>query len=203
VDPVKIAIFLAVFGLLLVIGRVLSASSEVHAAQLPLPEPQMGSAGAPDSSENDGLKQPDLTGAEIEFPIHLPPVTRLGDGRFNRPIVRNYYFAKTDLVRGPADPSSFCDEFFIELQDPESGHVWTDDYTVVTPAGLHQVMNSEKFDSLYLAGNTVVISGWDLRMVLHTVMDEIMKEYGEPKEDTGSQPVELESSKISRWGHKI
>jgi hypothetical protein len=201
VDPVKIAIFLVVFGLLLVIGRMLSASSEVHAAQLPLPEPQTRSAGAPDSSESDGFKQRDLTGAEIEFPIQLPPVARLGDGRFNRPIVRNYYFAKTDLLRGPADPASFCDEFFIELQDPQSGHVWTYDYTVATPAGLHQVMNSEKFDSLYLAGNAVVISGWDLRMVLHTVMDEIMKEYGEPK-DTGSQPVELESSKISRWGHK-
>jgi hypothetical protein len=129
-------------------------------------------------------------------------VARLGDGHYNRPLVRNYYFAKTDLLRGPADPMSFCDEFFIDLQDPESEHVWTYDYTVATPAGLQQVMNSEKFDSLYLAGNVVVVSRWDLRMVLHTIMDEIMKSYVQPESTSGGQDVMPEPGKISRWGHR-
>jgi len=177
-DPVKIVIFLAFFGLLLVVGRMLAASSEVHAAQLPRPEPQPGSAVATDPDGSDDSRGPAVTGAEIEFPISLPPVTRVGDGLYNRPIVRNYYFGNTDLVRGPADPASFCDEFYLELQDPDSEHVWTNDYTVTTPAGLQQVMNSERFDSLYLAGNVVVVAHWDLCMILHTVMDEIMKSYG-------------------------
>ena len=201
-DPVKIVIFLAVFGLLLVIGRMLAASSEVHASQLPRPELQPGSAPAIDDPENDERAKQPVIGAEIDFPIQLPPVTRLGDGQYNRPFVRNYYFSKTDLLRGPADPTSFCDEFFIDLQDPESEHVWTYDYTVATPAGLLQVMNSEKFDSLYLAGNVVVVSRWDLRMVLHTVMDEIMKGYGQPETTRVEQPAVPEPSKISRWGHK-
>jgi hypothetical protein len=201
VDPVKIVIFLAVFALLLVIGRMLSASSEVHAAQLPRPEPQPGAAPAENDTGNPDFKRPPVTGAEIDFPIQLPPVAKVGDGIYNRPIVRNYFFSKTDLIRGPADPSSFCDEFFIELQDPESKHVWTDDYTVATPAGLQQVMTSEKFDSVYLAGNVVIVARWDLRMILHTIMDETMKSYGQQEVELGDQPAAPETTKISRWGH--
>lgn len=201
-DPVKIVIFLAVFGLLLVIGRMLAASSEVHASRLPRPELEPGSAPAIDEAENNGRAKPAAIGAEIDFPIQLPPVTKLGDGLYNRPFVRNYYFSKTDLLRGPADSTTFCDEFFIDLQDPESEHVWTYDYTVATPAGLQQVMNSEKFDSLYLAGNVVVVSRWDLPMILHTIMDEIMKGYGQPGSTSAEPPATPRPSKISRWGHR-
>jgi hypothetical protein len=200
-DPVKIAIFLAVFVLLLVIGRMLSASSEVHAAQLPRPDPQPGATVPTENIGSSERRQPHVTGAEIDFPIQLPPVTKVGDGIYNRPIVRNYFFTKTDLIRGPADPSSFCDEFFIELQDPETKHVWTDDYTVATPAGLQEVMTSEKFDSVYLAGNVVIVARWDLRMILHTIMDETMKSYGRQEVELGDQPAAPETTKISRWGH--
>jgi hypothetical protein len=201
-DPVKIVIFLAFFGLLLVVGRMLAASSEVQASQLPRPEQQPGSAVATNDYRSQDSRQPGVTGAEIEFPIALPPIQRTADGLYNRPIVRNYYFGKTDLVRGPADPASFCDEFYLELQDPESEHVWTDDYTVATPSGLQQVMNSERFDSLYLAGNVVLVARWDLRMILHTIMDEIIKSYGQEEHPAGNQLTAPESSKISRWGHK-
>jgi hypothetical protein len=189
-DPVKIVIFLAFFVLLLVIGRMLAASSEIHAAQLPHLDRLAGSGIASDNDGRQESRPPAVTGAEIDFPIPLPPIQRASDGTYNRPIVRNYYFGKTDLVRGPADPSSFCDEFYLELQDPESEHIWTYDYTVTTPTGLQQVMNSEKFDSLYLAGNVVVVARWDLRMILHTVMDEIMKSYGhtEDRRDRASSP---------------
>jgi hypothetical protein len=177
-DPVKIVIFLAVFAFLLAIGRMLASSSEVHAAQLPHPRLQPGAADMPQSSRDEASPQAALTGAEINFPIQLPPVIRLADGRYNRPNVRNYYFAKIDLVCGPDDPSSFCDEFYIQFHDPESEQVWTDDYTVATPAGLQQVMSSEKFDSLYLAGNVVLVTRWDLGVILQTVMEETMKIYG-------------------------
>jgi hypothetical protein len=201
-DPLKIVIFLVVFGLLLVIGRMLAASSEVHAAQLPRPDLQPGAPGPAENTGSSERHQPHVTGAEIDFPIQLSPVAKVGDGIYNRPIVRNYFFSKTDLVRGPADPCSFCDEFFIELQDPESEHVWTYDYTVATPAGLQQVMASEKFDSLYLAGNVVIVARWDLRMILHTIMDEIMKGYGQPESTPAEQPATPEPNKISRWGHR-
>lgn len=200
-DPVKIVVFLAFFVLLLVIGRMLASSSEVHAEQLPHPDPPPSSRVAADHDVREQSRQPAVTGAEIDFPIPLPSIQRTAEGTYNRPIVRNYYFGKTDLVRGPADPASFCDEFYLELQDPESEHIWTYDYTVTTPSGLQQVMNSEKFDSLYLAGNVVVVARWDLRMILHTVMDEIMKSYGQPEHVAGNQLAAPESRKISRWGH--
>lgn len=179
-DPVKIIIFLAVFVALLVIGRILSSSSEVHAAELPHPAPQPGSLleVAQGSIPTDGEQHATPTGAEIDFPIQLPPVKQLEDGRFNRPNILNYHFARTDLVRGPADPGCFCDDFFIEAQDPQSEHVWTFAYTVATPAGLRQVMDDEKFDSLYFDRGVVIVPRWDLKLILETVLEEIMKSYG-------------------------
>jgi hypothetical protein len=191
-DPVKIFIFLAVVGLLLMIGRKLASYSEVHAAQLPRP------ATDATNSPAAGDSQSALTGAEIDFPIQLPRVTRLGDGRYNRPNVLNYYFGKIDLVDGPDDPSSFCDEFYIKLQDPESEHVWTDDYTVATPTGLQQVMSSERFESLYLAGNVLLVTRWDLRVILQTIMEETMKLYGSAEPDFGRKIPD--ANKVSKWG---
>jgi hypothetical protein len=194
-DPVKIVVFLAILGLLLVMGRLLASYSEVHAAQLPRP-----AVDTTDSSAAEGSPQPALTGAEINFPIQVPPVTRLGNGRYNRPNVLNYYCAKIDLVRGPDDPSSFCDEFYIKLQDPESEHVWTDDYTVATPTGLQRVMSSERFESLYLAGNVVLVTRWDLRVILQTIMEETMKLYGSAEPDSGRKIAFPEASKVTKWG---
>jgi hypothetical protein len=178
VDPVKIIIFLAAFGLLLLLGRMLSSSSEVHAAELPRPNgpgsaPAMTKEGG-DSDEQEGAA---LTGAEIAFPIQIPPVTRMDDGRYNRPNFLNYYFSKTDLVRGPDDPTCFFDELTLEAQDPESEHIWNYVFTVATPSGLRQVMDEEKFASLYLDGGAVIVPRWDLPMILHTVVDEIVKKY--------------------------
>lgn len=180
-DPLKIIVFLAVFGLLLLLGRLLSSSSEVHAAELPHPSPQPGGAPqiAEESGDSEGRPQPVLTGAEIDFPVPLPPVRLLEDGRFNRPNILNYHFAKTDLLRGPADSSCFYDELFIQAQDPQSEHVWTYAYTVATPAGLRQFMEEQKFDSLYFDRAVIIVPRWDLAMILHTVTEEIMKSYGQ------------------------
>jgi hypothetical protein len=191
-DPVKIIIFLAAFALLLVLGRMLSSASEVHAAELPHPG-ALGSAPAiaeegGDSEEQEGAA---LTGAEIAFPIQIPPVTRMDDGRYNRPNFLNYYFSKTDLVRGPDDPTCFFDELTVEAQDPESEHIWNYVFTVATPSGLRRVMEEEKFASLYLDGSAVIVPRWDLPMVLHTVVDEIVKKYRhkEVKEEEEEPPA--------------
>jgi hypothetical protein len=194
-DPIKIVIFLAVFAILLLIGRRLASSSEVHASQLPRP-----ATDAREGSAAEDSPQQALTGAELDFPVQVPPVTPLGDGRYNRPNVLNYYFAKIDLVSGPDDPSSFCDEFYIKFQDPESEHVWTDDYTVATPTGLQRVMSSEKFDSLYLAGNVVLVARWDLRLILQTVMEETMKVYSSAEPASGKKIAFPDASKVTKWG---
>lgn len=188
-DPVKVILFLAVLAALLVLGRILSSSSEVHAARLPVPGPADGSAdtGADDDAVMPtGHQRLPLTGAEFGFPFKLPPVTRLGDGSYNRPNFVDYYFSKTDLIRGPADPECFFDELCLKAQDPVNGHSWDWNYTVATPSGLRKVMEDEKFASLYLDGGAIIVPRWDLANILHTVVDEIMKDYSH-KQHQGQQ----------------
>ncbi|MGE5324267.1 MAG: hypothetical protein ACM3SW_15470 [Actinomycetota bacterium] len=175
-EPVKILIFAGVFLLLLLLGRMLSASSEVQAHELPhdgaplLPvQPREGDATAAGEV---------LTGAEVGFPFTLPPVRQDEKGAFNRPYYANYYFGKTDLVRGPADPRSFYDEFFLVAQDPGSEHMWETRYVVTTPSGLQQLMSQEQYVSLYLDDPVIVVAEWNLSVILRTVVDEDLKRYG-------------------------
>jgi hypothetical protein len=174
-DPIKIVIFIAAFALLLLLGRMLASAGEVHASSLPPP------SFPPDESSGAGEESllPAPTGAEIEFPIKLPPVTRMPDGTYNRPVFLNYYFGKTDLVKGPPDPASFFDEFTLEAEDPETGQQQIFEYTIATPAGLRQVMDQEKFASLYIESKTVIVVRWDLSLILETISEEIMKSYGQ------------------------
>ncbi|HEY6309147.1 MAG TPA: hypothetical protein VI488_22110 [Candidatus Angelobacter sp.] len=178
-DPVKIIIIVAALVVLLLIGRRLSASSEVHAASLPRPGPAEGSidTGGDDAAPPDNRQLP-LTGAEFGFPFRIPPVIRLEDGTYNRPNFVDYHFSKTDLVRGPGDPECFFDELSLKAEDPVNGQAWTYYFTVATPSGLRKVMDEEKFASLYLDGGAVIVPRWDLNNILHTVVDEIMKAYG-------------------------
>src|SRR5262249_2904805 len=188
-DPVKIVVFLAVFGLLLVIGRALSSSSEVHAAGRAFQPGTLPGSGEAIAEEPT---QPVLVGSEMEFPIQIPPVTRREDGSFNRPIFTNYYFAKTDLVRGPSDPNSFVDELTVLAVDPGTGEGLRYQYTVATPAGLRQHMDERRFDSLYLGASAVIIARWDLGLILETVIDQIM--HGHVAEDA---PVDEQGIKES------
>lgn len=180
-DPIKIVIFIAAFGLLLLVGRMLASAGEVHAAALPRPSTPRDE---PDVVPGEN-KRPALIGAEIEFPIKLPPVKRMPDGTYNRPVFLNYYFAKTDLVNGPADPTSFFDEFTLEGEDPATGHKQIFEYTVATPAGLRQVMDQEKFASLYIESKTVIVARWELALILETISEEIMKSYGHNDKSEG------------------
>ena len=175
-EPFKILIFAGAFLLLLLLGRILSASSEVQAHQLP----HDGAPLAPVQPLDRDVTPPReaLTGAEVGFPFTLPPVKQDEKGAFNRPYYANYYFGKTDLVRGPADPRNFYDEFFLVAQDPGSEHMWETRYVVTTPAGLQQLMNQEQYVSLYLDDPVIVVSEWNLSVILGTVIDEDLKKYG-------------------------
>ena len=111
-DPVKVIIFVAAFLMLLILGRKLSelGSSTPYPSSAPLP---------PDEPLGQSTNQPAAIGAELPFPVYLPELTRDSDGRYNRPEFHNYYFEKTDLVKGPDDPTVFYDYFRIEARDVE------------------------------------------------------------------------------------
>lgn len=176
-DWLKILIFIGAFLLLLLLGRILSASAEVHAHELPHDGAALfpvRPADEPDAASSGEV----LTGAEVGLPFSLPPVVQDEKGRFNRPYYTNYYFGKTDLVRGPADPRCFHDELFLVAQDPGSQHMWETRYVVATPSGLQQLMNQKQFVSLYLDDPVVVVSEWDLPVILRTVLDEDLKRFG-------------------------
>lgn len=192
-EPIKILIFVGAFVLLLLIGRILSASSEVHAHELPHDgaplTPVQAVEEAPTASTGEVL-----TGAEVGFPFSLPPVTEDTKGKFNRPYYTNYYFAKTDLIRGPADPRSFYDEFFLVAQDPASEHMWETKYIVTTPSGLQQLMSKEQFVSVYLDDAVIVVSEWNLAVILRTVVDEDLKRFG-AAEDYG-EPLSIPNNQV-------
>lgn len=177
-DLIKILVFVVAFVLLLVVGRLLSASSEVHAHQLPYDGGGTPLPVVPVEQEAEPASREVLTGAEVGFPFSLPPVTQDDKGRFNRPYYTNYYFGKTDLVRGPADPRAFHDELYLVAQDPASSHSWQRKFIVATPAGLQQLMSQEQFVSVYLEDDVVLVSEWNLSVILQTVVEEELKRYG-------------------------
>lgn len=194
-DPLKIILFIAVFAALLLLGRMLSSSSEVHASELPAPRPEdaPGVPAPPVAPEQP--RKPAVVGSEIEFPIPIPPVRQLADGTYNRPNIVNYFFTKTDLLLGPEDPDCLFDELRVEAQDPGNKSPLTYGYTVATLAGLRQAMDQEKLDSLYLEGNPlVIVPRWDLRLILQTVMDQIIKGYSGEQLEAREEEAEAEES---------
>lgn len=182
-DLLKIAIIVAGIALLYLIGRWLSPAVDRREDFLvrsngPDPAP-VGDEGK--WSERNG---PPVAGAEIKFPIALPPVVQQFDGTYNRPEITNYFFLKTDLLQGPSDHDSFSDELHVEGRDPGNKYPLEYIYTVATLAGLKRVMEDNHLASLYL-DTVVIIERWDLPLILRTVMDDIIKDYtaGEFEED--------------------
>lgn len=183
-DPVKIVIFVAAFLLLLLLGRKLSAFSESSIATpvTPLPEPPAAEPvvmAAPRSTR----KEPAVVGAELPFPIHVPEIKRDADGRYNRPEFLNYYFEETDLVLGPENPAAFYDDFYVLVRDIENNHTAFYKYFVATPAGLQKAMDDEHLPALYLEEQALIVSRWDVPLILDTAVKDIMKSYTESKND--------------------
>ncbi|SRR6266404_4432661 len=175
-DPVKVIIFVGAFLLFLLLGKRFSTSDDSHVVSgLPLIEE---STVGIEEEEEEKNKQPAAVGADLPFPLRLPDLELRDDGTYNRPQFLNYYFAKIDLITGPPDPNSFCDEFFIETRDPKNKHQATYQYLVATPAGLQRQMQSERLSALYLDNQTVIVASWDLTLILDTTVQEIIKTYG-------------------------
>lgn len=119
----------------------------------------------------------------MPFPIHVPEIKRNDDGRYNRPEFLNYYFEETDLLRGPENPASFYDDFYVLVRDIENNHTAFYKYFVATPAGLQKAMDDEHLPALYLEEQALIVSRWDVRLILDTAVKDIMKSYAERKDD--------------------
>jgi hypothetical protein len=180
-DPVKVVIFVVAFLLLLLLGRKLSSFSE---STIITPPPGSGfdehaSVAAPHMAG----KEPAVVGADLPFPIHVPEIKRDADGKYNRPEFLNYYFEETDLVRGPENPASFYDDFYLLARDIENSHTVLYKYFVATPAGLQKAMDDEHLPALYLEHQAIVVPRWDVSVILETAVKDIMKSYDERKDD--------------------
>ena len=182
-DPIKVVIFVAAFLLLLLLGRKLSAMGESSITPVaPLPEPAVDEPVVMTAPRSKG-KEPAVVGAELPFPIHVPEIKRDDDGRYNRPEFLNYYFEETDLVRGPENPGAFYDDFYVLVRDIENNHTAFYKYFVATPAGLQKAMDDEHLPALYLEEQALIVSRWDVQLILDAAVKDIMKSYAERKDD--------------------
>jgi hypothetical protein len=194
-DPVKVVIFVVAFLLLLLLGRKLSSFSE---STMITPPPGSGiDEPAVVAAPRMTGKEPAVVGADLPFPIHIPEIKRDADGRYNRPEFLNYYFEKTDLVRGPENPAAFYDDFYLLVRDIENSHTALYKYFVATPAGLQKAMDDEHLPALYLEDQALIVPRWDVPLILDTAVKDIMKSYAERKnpEDDHSLPGDADSSK--------
>jgi hypothetical protein len=180
-DPVKVVIFVVAFLLLLLLGRKLSSFSE-STMITPLPGSGIDEPAVVAAPRTMG-KEPAVVGADLPFPIHIPEISRDGDGRYNRPEFLNYYFEETDLVRGPENPAAFYDDFYLLVRDVENSRTALYKYFVATPAGLQKAMDDEHLPALYLEDQALIVPRWDVPLILDSVVKDIMKSYSERKHD--------------------
>ncbi|MBZ5506913.1 MAG: hypothetical protein LAO78_15770 [Acidobacteriia bacterium] len=175
-DPVKVIIFVGAFLLLLLLGRKLSAASEIRPTAPPEPVPLQPATNNV-KKENEVLAPSPVVGADLPFPVRLPELEMDDDGKFNRPEFLNYHFATIDLLQGPSNPKSFFDEFFVETRNPEDQHIGTYKYLVATPAGLQRAMDEERLPVMYLENQVIIVAQWDLTLILNAAVQEIIKTY--------------------------
>src|ERR1041385_4441891 len=174
-DPAKVVIFVVAFLLLLLLGRKLSSSSE-STMITPPPGSGMDEPAVVAAPRTTG-KEPAVVGADLPFPIHIPEIKRDADGRYNRPEFLNYYFEETDLVRGPENPVSFYDDFYLLVRDVENSHTALYKYFVATPVGLQKAMDDEHLPALYLEDQALIVLRWDVPLILASVVKDIIESY--------------------------
>ncbi len=86
-------------------------------------------------------------------------------------------------MRGPEDLAAFCDDFYLLVRDIENSHTALYKYFVATPAGLQKAMDEEHLPALYLEEQALIVSHWDVPLILDTAVKDIMKSYSERKHD--------------------
>jgi hypothetical protein len=185
VESAKLAVFILFFVAFVIIARRLFSNGTA-----PYPADYQPPYSPPPDDFPDP-KRPAVIGAELPFPVGLPPVQQRPDGRYNRPKVLNYYFSNLDLKSGPPNPRSFCDQLFVEFEAPETGARWTSEYTIATPFGLQDLLD-ETGQRLSFDGTVIVVPRWDMADILRTVLDDVMERY------VHAEPNDAEAEDSSR-----
>jgi hypothetical protein len=144
-DVVKLLILVAIMAAIMAAGRI-SSGPPPNEDFKPLDRPE---------PENEP-KQVPAVGTEIPFPFDIRELeSEYGEAAI-RPRILNYYFARTDLVRGPEDRDVFYDELSVEYHNDENNHRWTSTHMVVTPRGIERMMAEQSWRSLYGDGMIIV-----------------------------------------------
>ena len=91
-------------------------------------------------------------------------------------VVSRYYFRQTDIDTGPADPTDFYDELFIDLRDSGSSQTWQNSLHVATPRGLDRMMAEEHWDSV-IGGELLIVRRYDLQTILQGAADHLQEIY--------------------------
>jgi hypothetical protein len=98
-----------------------------------------------------------------------------------RPVrILNLYFSRFDLIPGPPDPHSFADELFVDLDDENSGHKWTNSYFVTTPRGLDQMLEEEHWQYAF-ADRTFFVRSYDAKVIRQMVVEILLGTQERPR----------------------
>jgi hypothetical protein len=167
-DIIKVLVFVAAGGGLLLLGRW---SSRLSAARDGVPP---ADAPTPDAAElkQDGKSAPKAwppSAEEVAASLPYDPLL----GKFR---IRKFFFKKTDAIPGPDNPEVFADELYIELYDPDSDHSWWQSYFVATPQGLAKILRERSWKYLH-APQILVMPKYDLEEVRRAAVSRIMSDH--------------------------
>jgi len=153
------------------VARAFSGNSSSHISPTSRPTDQQDP-----NLPNSGRTPLPRVGREIPFPLNISELEaqleeKYGPGYF-RPKILNYYFRNTDLETGPMEPTDFCDQFFIEFENPDDGYSWVMSAMITTPKGLGRMMEEERRDAVW-EKNMLVIKRFDLRLILRSFLEDL------------------------------
>ena len=167
-DVLKLLLMIVIGGGLLALGRWSSQLGGRQLGDAPPDEP------TPDAHEllpvEEGAAKVWPPSAE-EVAASLPFDPSLGKLR-----IRKFYFDKTDVVPGPADPEVFADELNIELYNPDSNHAWWQSYFIATPQGLASLLRERSWRYLH-APDILVLPRYNLEEIRRAVVSRIVAEH--------------------------
>lgn len=164
-DGLKLVLLAALGGGLLALGRWssgLGSSPSDLPANLPTPDV---------ASLVPGLIPKSWPPSAEEVAASLPFDPSLGNIR-----IRKFYFKKTDVTPGPADPDIFADELHIQLYDPDTDHDWWQSYFVATPQGLADILREKHWRYLH-APDVIVLPRFDLEEIRKAVVSRIVADH--------------------------
>jgi hypothetical protein len=166
---VKLIAFALLVVLLYLIARLVARRKQRVPAQSATP-PQPALPVVTTALRSSAFELPPVSAAAVSVaPISVAPISVANDALCIPPRIHNYHFAHTELVRGPADPRDFHDDFFVEMEEPAGGPRFTEQFTVATPSGLARLMREEGVAHLF-PENLLLISNFNLCEMLTAVV---------------------------------